>query len=236
MKIDSVLSFLSEIEDRKSAMMFRGQSDSSWELLPTIARLNSSLSPIKHENGWQGIENSLLGEFQRYASMHLKKEPISKLEWMIEARHYGLPTRLLDWSTNPLKALYFAVENVSHDGVDGKVFVNTPRMWSTSEKVIGDIEKTNCLDVFYPTVMNDRVLAQEGCFILFPQIKNDEEFKPLEEGADMNVGIARISGVIVKKEKKAEIRKQLEILGINDMTMFPSLDGISKNIRRSYGA
>ncbi len=114
MQINSVVSFLGNIESHESAMMFRGQSNFSWNLLPSIARLNPELSPIKHNNGWQGIEDYLLGEFKRYASMHLKQEPKNKLEWMIQAQHHGLPTRLLDWSTNPLKALYFAVENSKH--------------------------------------------------------------------------------------------------------------------------
>lgn len=235
MQVDSVVSFLDEIETHKSAMMFRGHSNSDWKLLPSIARLDPSLSPIKHDNGWQGIENNLLGEFKRYASMHLKQEPKSKLEWMIQAQHHGLPTRLLDWSTNPLKALYFAVENTKYDDVDGKVFVFTPRMWSTSEQSISNIEKTNCIDVFYPVVINDRVLAQEGCFILFPQREDHDEFKPLEEGFSTQDAVG-MSSIIVKKEIKPIIRKQLEKLGVNDMTMFPDLDGISKNIRRMFGA
>ncbi len=235
MKVESVVSYLQEIESNKIPNIFRGHSDSSWELLPSIARLDISQTPVKHDNGWQGIENHLLDEFKKYSLMHLEREPKSKLEWMIQAQHHGLPTRLLDWSSNPLKALFFAVENADHDDIDGKVFVFTPRMWSTNSDKIGDIEKDNCIDVFYPIILNDRVLAQEGCFILFPQRNDHDNFKPLNEGFSTSDAI-NLSSIIIKKEIKSSIRKQLELLGINDMTMFPGLDGISKRIRRSYGS
>lgn len=116
MKIESVISFLGQI---KKAELFRGQSNSAWELLPSIARLNPSNFPSKNY-GWKGIENELLDEFEKYASRLMINCPRNKLEWMIHAQHHGLPTRLLDWTSNPLKALYFAVEK--HDNMDGKFF------------------------------------------------------------------------------------------------------------------
>lgn len=230
MEIDSIVSFLKAIGSQENTVIFRGQACSSWTLLPSIARLDYKQSPMRHQDGWKGIEEHLLGEFKRYASMHLKQEPKNKLEWMIQAQHHGLPTRLLDWSTNPLKALYFAVENAKHHDVDGEVFVYKPRMWSASHHEIGNIERTNCIDVFYPVVINKRVLAQEGCFILFPQKLDYSDYEPsvLDE--------RQILPIVIDKEHKQAILTELQILGINDMTMFPDLDGIAKNITRMFGA
>src|SRR5262249_16092900 len=45
------------------------------------------------------------------------------VEVYLTAQHFGMPTRLLDWSTNPLAGLFFAVENKDLSNVDGEVFV-----------------------------------------------------------------------------------------------------------------
>jgi len=235
LKIDTVIGFLQQIDNHRSAMMFRGQSNSEWSLVPSLARLDHKKFPVKFNDGWKGTENHLLSEFKKFASTHFKVEPKNKLEWLIQAQHHGLPTRLLDWSTNPLKALYFAVENFRHDNADGKVFIYTPKMWSTSSDNITDIDKSNNIVAFFPVALNDRVLAQEGCFTLFPQQESFDPIKPIEEGFSTNDAIGMFS-IEISKEAKSTLRKQLVRLGISDMSLFPNLDGISKKISRDFGA
>ncbi|MBW8182913.1 FRG domain-containing protein [Shewanella nanhaiensis] len=52
--------------------------------------------------------------------------PTCEFEWLFLAQHYSLPTRLLDWSTNPLVALYFAVEK--DDATDGGIYAVPERV------------------------------------------------------------------------------------------------------------
>jgi hypothetical protein len=234
LEVKTIISYLEKLEHHPSAQMFRGHGSSEWALIPSIARLNPKELSVRHYDGWRGIEKHLLMEFKKYALRHIDREPTSQIEWMIHAQHHGVPTRLLDWSTNPLKALYFAIENTEHDDKNGKVYVFTPRSWSPSPDLV-DVECNKRIKSFHPVVINDRILAQEGCFTLFPQKNNHKSFEPIEEGFAPQEDVIGMFVIIIPKEAKALLRNQLRKLGVTDMTMFPDLDGIAKKIRRDFG-
>ena len=67
------------------------------------------------------LERQMLYEFRTSGSVFLNADKIIDVYFI--AQHYGMPTRLLDWTTNPLAALFFAVENTELHGVDGEVFI-----------------------------------------------------------------------------------------------------------------
>lgn len=100
--IDSVSGYVKDIsfmkqQDTGRVLYFRGHSRLTYALLPSIKR-----SP-----GWQENENRMYQELIiRCASDFAQCQ--SHLDYLVEMQHYGLPTRLLDITENPLVALYFA--------------------------------------------------------------------------------------------------------------------------------
>jgi hypothetical protein len=103
-QVTSVYKLLREL-NRKSITdytLFRGQ-EQDWELIPKIGRVG--FRNIGDENA----EQKMLDDFKRLSMPHLLRVPKNDWDWLALAQHHGMATRLLDWTTNPLVALWFAV-------------------------------------------------------------------------------------------------------------------------------
>jgi FRG domain len=83
---------------------FRGLPNEEWDLMPGISR--SDKAP---PGGWRPeVEKQLFVDFKRLAQTFESGTNFDDLDWLALAQHFGLPTRLLDWTDNPLVAAWFA--------------------------------------------------------------------------------------------------------------------------------
>lgn len=191
---------------------FRGQANSKWELKPSIGRL------IRHKK----IELSQLRSKERSMLSKFKKEgalmaPLinSDWDWLFLAQHHGLPTRLLDWTRNPLVALYFAVADKSSGS--SVVFAERldRRIDLSKAKDPFSVEKVSKILPYHVT---PRLSAQEGLFTIHP-----DPAKAYDSQTLMRLEIA--------DKLRQNLKISLEKFGIHAASMFRDLDSLAKKIR-----
>ncbi len=88
--------------------VFRGVQDQlEHKLIPSVGRINKFQNDLRQLKKY---EQELLSIFKLRAYGKLKRLPRNDWEWLSIGQHYGLPTRLLDWSASPLIAAFFATK------------------------------------------------------------------------------------------------------------------------------
>lgn len=208
-------------------LLCRGLSDKKYTLLPSIAR-----HPQEHTCGdISALERELIEEFQRLSLRELEFVPESEFEWLFLAQHHGLPTRLLDWSTNPLVGLYFAVE--SHDDRDGKLYLTRQvvsdqahlfnfRTADTIERSVIAIQPNQGKLIFVRPKYKDRRYHNQASVFSCPA-------KPYDDL--VNGVISNLEELIVPGMLKPQLRERLRTLGVSASFIYPGLDGIASEVK-----
>jgi len=176
---------------------------------------------------------------------------LSYFERLSMMQHFGLPTRLLDWTENALCALYFATTRRHNE--DGVVYVLDP--WGlnlitanifsvpaddsnklAAYELVEDIDINPSREItaidpiaFRPQVSNERLSAQRGLFTIHG--KSD---RSIEELIKTSGATDVLWEILVKGRKKETLRNELRIAGITQSTLFPGLQGLCEDIFDTY--
>lgn len=182
-------------------------------------------------------EEDLLRLFKIYAVPFLDYKPENDWEWLAIAQHHGLPTRLLDWTRNPLVAAFFAVEEeidgdsrrchrLSETVKDSPVELRTPpdsAIYSFVADEILDLEKlphplkVNVEGVVLTNHITRRIVAQSGLFTIHPN------------PPDALRGVS-VDKFVIPNALSEDFKKALFTYGIHRGTLFPDLDGQARFI------
>ena len=190
------------IKDR--IWIFRGHNSVDWTLTPKLGR------PAFDGTRFADI----LSSFQRRALEFIVHKPEDTLDWITLAQHHGLPTPLLDWSYNPLVAAFFAVSPVTSE--DCAIYAHRPMGRANGFK---DPLTFEGVAYVRPRGIAARVVRQSGVFTLHGPA-SCEMGKGLKKGDP-------IHRYIITKKYRKEMIYELDRYGINRMTLFPDLDGLS---------
>lgn len=221
--------YISNIQklDTKGIMLFRGQSLDR-PLIPKIGRLT-----FRNNENLFSIEKKIFYEFKRLSIPHVSDVfPNNNWEWLALAQHHCLPTRLLDWSTNPLAALWFATNNSQNSNDDGVVWVFSPK----DEDIIENTETTDPFRIrltrlFQPNIVAQRINAQSGWFSAHKLSATENRFIPFEQNKFYKNQLTKF---IIYRKHFSDFRYDLDRFGINRSTLFPDLDGLATHIQWLY--
>ena len=226
LQIDSLSAFIDFVDglNRSTTVLFRGQQSEHWPLLPKIARIKRGACTLKDEL-------DILTEFKKGACSFIQNRPVNEWGWLAIAQHHGLATRVLDWSLNPLVALWFAVKDAPHEDGDGALWMYSPNQRSVMNTLRLDDEpdpfKIDRVKVFFPSHEVPRIRAQAGVFTVHPRVMADKVFLPFEE---MQINHESLIRMVIPCESFEKLKRSLDKCGVHAAALMPDLDGLAQRI------
>jgi hypothetical protein len=202
----------------QSEWIFRGHSSAFWSLKASVHRLSADTAfPVEE---LVERERRLLDEFKRRARTFLPMPPSSDWEWLVLAQHFGLPTRLLDWTENPLVALFFAVRDRNEIANDGMIYAYHHGAKAIDLSSTSDPFTLDQIELVRPPHLDQRVIVQQSVFTAEP---------PLYDRGGREESDIRYWYVSVRH--KTTIRNDLAKLGISESSLFPGLASLALQIK-----
>ena len=216
---DLVASTESLFRDTSGYLLFRGQPINE-PLLPKVARRNPKKNTAE-------LERKLIKEFRRRLARERDIAAMDIWDLLVYAQHHGLSTRLLDWTTNPLFALWFACSDYrsSSDGFIYMLSAKDDALLDTSiEKDPFKIKRTY---VVKPNINNSRIKTQSGWFTVHRYSEEAKQFVDVARNTSID-GKILMKGI--PQAKKLDILKTLDKLGVNQESAYPGPEGTAAYI------
>ncbi|WKN44525.1 FRG domain-containing protein [Tunicatimonas pelagia] len=221
---------------------FRGQSNSSWTLKPSISRLLESHC-IEQELG-NKFEQTVFREF--ISKAHLYEdfgvrhfESGNTFVTFTIMQHYGCPTRLLDWTTSPYIALYFAVN--SSFSSDGAVYLfnqtalndaNKNERFDNGDEIFSNDEESDHIQTFMTAFATKRLNSQQGIFSIGANIDKDHEELIYKSLINKNtIGQSFFAKLIINKKLKVEFLAKLRTMNVRADQLYPDIYGFSSSLK-----
>lgn len=221
--------------NKETGKLYRGQANSSWNLDASITREHKYL-----ENEGAMYYDILSLKPDAFQNDH------SVYERLITMQHFGMPTRLLDITRNPLVAIFFACNNWEIRNNDGVIFTFSPEIESdflnfedprleylpilfnhTDQSKKETEESKHFLSKVWfikGVAKNQRINSQSGDFIFVGNGENT--IKELHKLPKMTI--------VVDSLTKKVLLEQLESLNIHGGAVYPDLTHMSNYIRNKY--
>lgn len=215
-------------KDSTGELWFRGQKNASWGLLPGAFRKDPE------------IEGQRLNRFKMYAPALSAEVPDLNdyRKWLPLMQHFGVPTRLLDWSISPLIALFFAVNY--NDGNDAALFMFEPAKWVEIHYNVNYLYPIECSkNKFINSLIKNAFLSKKTDYIPVPLYSSSNFQRSFIQQSVFTIHDSLysmeyydkddlITKFVISKDKIPEFNNILKGLGISEVAIFSDLDTLGK--------
>ena len=212
---------------------YRGHSDSTYSLVPSLFR----------NADWPSKEQQAFNAFQRTASRLFEKRG-NDWEVLFDMQHYGLPTRLLDWSEALGVAIAFIVYTPAVTVKDAALFILDPRALNeytgpnnNEIRVLPAEDQLNYKNLYwhgqpisppfpiavYPPLQSARLFAQRGTFTVHGHKRDGLEI--------LCADVAR--KIVLPAAALPAAREFLEHANLDEYTIYPDIVGMARHLRRT---
>lgn len=238
-----------DADDENDSVWFRGHADVGWQLVPKLYRFEFRGSD----------EAEIRFEFQSRALQLLetRRVPTTEWEWYFLMQHYGAPTRLLDWTDNPLVALYFALNDSRFSGYqpnqDAAVWALNPAWlnrhlgrgiegamlsdWAEADPYLPDLEnafagqqvRIHKAAAIDPPHVDRRLAAQGSRFVIFGR---SHDLLRAKAARTQRGRRRQLTMIQIDHRAVGSMREDLELCGITRPLLFPDLEALCADICR----
>jgi FRG domain-containing protein len=233
------------------ALWFRGNSHEKYKLVPTLYRHRAANT----QADFKKLERQLMVRFRQRSLPYHSRDLRDDWEALFFMQHYGVPTRLLDWTENPLIALHFALISAQMS-LGGKrsssmIWVLDPFVWNqtalkhvsysggpltTGDDDLNGYAPASTAMGNFPVALfgahnSPRIVAQQGVFTIF-----GTHVKPMENLVESGqFPQSALTAIVVDAARISPIRQSLLDQGITETVVFPDLEGLAKETKRFFG-
>lgn len=253
--VESVAEMLECLNNLPNHFVYRGHANADWKLESSLERVIG--------RAWTGanankFEEFSLAEFQSKFHLydHENIQPASKLAWLSIMQHYGVPTRLLDFTASPYVALYFALEaynpqlhwdfavyafdyaailekSIQYIATKDAAFKETRRtIYQKQDEIFDSIVDRFSYDIAWvaePRLLNARLDRQAGSFLL----SGNRELRIEAVLASAIYGEVEMTKYRMPSALYEGIFALLRKMNITSKSLYGDLDGLARSIRMS---